>query len=162
MNKRIFGRVLVALLFCGVVREASAEFISLGSRIALTPTTFVLPIYMNDAVELTEWSFDLTYDPTDLQINTGCDPFGANLYCSLITGPVTEGDFFAAGAPFNLLIPGFIGLDPVTFEQSGSLFGVHGLFGGLLPGPSGAGVIAYIQFLQLGDGGSVIDEENGP
>jgi len=161
MKKRIFGRMLVALLFCGVVGEASAAYISLGTRIDVTPNTFVLPIYINDAVELTEWSFDLTYDPTDLQINTGCDPFGADLYCSLVTGPVTEGEFFAAGAPFNLLIPGFIELDPVTFEQSGSLFGVHGLYGGPLPGPSGAGVIAYIQFLQLGDGGSVIDVDDG-
>ena len=54
--------------------------------------------------------FDLTYDPTDVQVNASCDPFNGDVYCSLLTGPITEGDFFASGAPFNLLVPGFIQL----------------------------------------------------
>ena len=161
MKKSIFSGMLVLLLSCTGVRDASAAFISLGERIALTPTTFALPVQINDAIELSEWSFDLTYDPADLQINTACDPFGGDLFCSLTTGAVTEGEFFAAGAPFNLLIPGFIALDPVTIAQTGSLFGVNGLYGGALPSPSGAGVLAYIQFLQLGDGDGGIDVDDG-
>jgi hypothetical protein len=156
MKRRIQSLLLLLLVGVGM-RDANAAYISLGSRISVAPGTFVLPVMINDAFELTEWSFDLTYDPTDLQINTNCDPFGGDLYCSLLTGPITEGDFFAAGAPFNLLIPGFVGLDPVSLAQTGSLFGVYGLYGGSTPAPSGSGVLAYIQFLQIGDGSSVID-----
>jgi hypothetical protein len=144
------------LAFCGALREANAALI-LGDRISLTPTTFALPINVIDAVGLTSWTFDLTYDPTDVLINTACDPFAGDPYCSLMTGPVTEGDFFAAGAPFNLLVPGFIALDPATQAQSGSLFGVHGAFGGFGPAPSGSGTLAYIQFTLLGGGDSPID-----
>jgi hypothetical protein len=153
--------MLALLLLGGGLREASAALISLGTRIPLTPTTFALPVEISDAIGLTEWTFELTYDPTDVLIHTGCDPFGADPYCSLVTGPVTEGDFFAGGAPFNLLVPGFISLDPVTLTQSGSLFGVQGAFGGVPPGPSGSGTLAFIQFLLLGDGEGPIDVGGG-
>ena len=94
-----------------------------------------------------------------MQVNVGCDPFGGDIYCSLMTGPVTEGDFFAAGAPFNLLIPGFVELDPITFEQSGRLFGMHGAFGGIPPAPSGNGILAYVEFTLLGTGDSPIEHD---
>jgi hypothetical protein len=149
--------VLALLLLGAAGREASAALITTGTRITLSPTTFALPIEVVDAVGLTEWTFDLTYDPSDVLINTACDPFGGDPYCSLNTGPVTEGEFFAAGAPFNLLVPGFIALNPVTLAQSGVLFGVHGAFGGIPPGPSGSGTLAFIQFILLGDGDSPID-----
>jgi hypothetical protein len=156
------GFWVFALLLLSVAgREASAALITTGTRITLSPTTFALPIEIVDAVGLTEWTFGLTYDPSDVLINTACDPFGGDPYCSLITGPVTEGDFFAAGAPFNLLVPGFIALDPVTLAQSGVLFGVHGAFGGIPPGPSGSGTLAFIQFILLGDGDSPIDVGGG-
>jgi hypothetical protein len=144
------------LLLCLDVRQAQAAFITFGSRIDLTSTTFALPIELVDAVEASEWFLDLTYDPTDVQINVGCDPFGGDIYCSLLTGPVTEGDFFASGAPFNLLVPGFIELDPTTFSQAGRLFGMHGTFGGFPPAPSGNGILAYIEFSVLGTGDSPI------
>lgn len=149
--------VLALLLLGGGWRDASAALITTGTRIFLSPTTFALPIEMVDAIGLTDWTFDLTYDPTDVQINTGCDPFGGDPYCSVLTGPVTEGNFFAAGAPFNLLVPGVIALDPATLIQSGFLFGVHGAFGGIPPGPSGSGTLAFIQFILLGDGDGPID-----
>jgi hypothetical protein len=82
------------------------------------------------------------------------------VYCSLFTGPVTEGDFFAGGAPFNLLNPGFVDLDPITLAQTGSLFAVQGAFGGVPPFPSGSGVLAFVEFTLLGDGASPI-EVNG-
>jgi hypothetical protein len=148
---------LALLLLGGAGHEASAALITTGARITLSPTTFALPIEVVDAVGLTEWTLDLTYDPTDVLINTACDPFGGDPYCSLNTGPVTEGGFFADGAPFNLLVPGVIALDPLTLVQSGFLFGVHGAFGGIPPGPSGSGTLAFIQFILLGDGDSPID-----
>jgi hypothetical protein len=153
--------VFALLLLGGGGREASAALITTGTRISLSPTAFVLPIEVVDAIGLTEWTFDLTYDPTDVLINTACDPFGGDPYCSALTGAVTEGDFFSGGAPFNLLVPGIIALDPVTLAQSGFLFGVHGAFGGIPPGPSGSGVLAFIQFTLLGDGDSPIDVGGG-
>jgi hypothetical protein len=161
MNNIMSGRSLHAfaaalLLLCFGMRPAHAVPITLGDRIDITANTFVLPIQVVDAVDVSEWFLDLVYDPTDVQINVGCDPFGGDSYCSLLTGPVTEGDFFAAGAPFNLLLPGFIELDPITLAQTGRLFGMYGAFGGLLP-PSGSGILAYIQFTVLGTGDSPID-----
>lgn len=155
---RVFGAALL-LLLCFDVRQAHAVAITLGGRIDLTPTTFALPIQIVDAIGVSEWSLDLTYDPTDVQVNVGCDPFSGDIYCSLLTGPVTEGDFFAAGAPFNLLVPGFVELDPITFAQSGRLFGMYGAFGGSTPAPSGNGILAYIQFTLLGTGGSPIEPD---
>src|SRR5262249_1422566 len=67
----------------------------------------------------------------------------------------TEGDFFASGVPFNLLTPGFVDLDPVTFNQTGLLFGVAGVFGGSGPSfPSGDGTLAFVEFTVLGNGTS--------
>src|SRR5262245_42871261 len=156
---RAFGAAL--LLICLDVRPAHAVVISLGSRIDLTPTTFALPIEIADAVGVSEWFLDITYDPTDVQVNVGCDPFSGDTYCSLFTGPVTEGDFFAAGAPFNLLVPGFVELDPGTFAQAGRLFGMHGAYGGIPPAPSGNGILAYIEFNVLGTGDRPIDVGDG-
>ena len=141
-------------------QPARAATISVGTRITLSPTEFVVPIEISDAVDIISWEFDLTYDPLDVQVNTGCDPFVGDVYCSLLTGPVTEGDFFASGAPFNLLNPGFIDLDPTTFAQTGLLFGVQGAYGGVPPFPSGSGVLAFVEFTLLGDGTSPI-EVNG-
>ncbi len=152
---RVLG--LLLLLVAGATRQASAAAIVVGPRIDLSPTTFALPIDVIDGVAVESWQFSLTYDASDVQVNTGCDPFSGDPYCSLMTGPITEGDFFAGGAPFNVLIPGFIDLDPVTFAQTGLLFGVSGTFAGLPPFPSGNGTLAFVQFTIIGDGSSVIE-----
>src|SRR5690242_12032025 len=71
-------------LLCAGVRQASAvPVISTGTRIPIDATTFALPIDVTHAVQLSSWSFDLAYDPTDVQINTLCDPFSGDIYCSL-------------------------------------------------------------------------------
>jgi len=153
MTTRVGRCAAIAVaLSCAGVTHVSASTITVGTAIPLSPTTFALPIEIFDAVHLTGWQFDLAYDPSDVQVHTGCDAF-SDPYCSLITGPVTEGDFFSSGAPFNLLIPGFIDLDPVTLAQTGLLFGVHGEYGGFPPAPSGDGVLAYVQFITIGTGG---------
>jgi hypothetical protein len=119
------GRLVatVIALLCGALRTAGAATITLGAPVDISPTTFALPIGISDGVQVTSWEFGLAYDPTDVQVNTACDPFG-DAYCSLITGAVTEGDFFASGAPFNLLLPGFVVLD-AALAQSGLLLAVH-------------------------------------
>ena len=139
---------------------ASAATISVGSTIVLAPGVIVVPITIADGANIAAWAFDLRYDPLDLQVNAACDPFSGDVYCSLFTGPVTEGDFFASGSPFNLLNPGFIDLEPTTLAQTGLLFGVNGAFGGFGPGASGDGVIAYVEFLKVGRGPSDVTVEN--
>lgn len=153
------ARVVALLLLCvaGGARQASAAAIVVGARIDLSPTTFAVPIEIVDGMNVSSWEFSLTYDASDVQVNTGCDPFSGDSYCSLLTGPVTEGTFFASGAPFNLLVPGFVDLDPITLAQTGRLFGVYGAFGGLGPLPSGSGILAFVEFTILGDGSSVIE-----
>jgi len=141
--------VAVALLATGRVEGAT---ISIGTRVSLSPTTFALPIDIMDPAGVDAWAFGLTYDPTDVQVNIGCDPLSGDVYCSFLTGPVTEGDFFASGAPFNLLNPGFVALDASTLLQTGSLFGVNGAFGGSPPLPSGTGTIAFVEFSIIGTG----------
>ncbi len=83
-------------------------------------------------------------DPTDVQVNVTCDPFSGDVYCALPAGYVTEGNFFAAGAPFNVLTSGIVDLDPVTFAQTGLLFAVDGIYAGGPPAPSGDGVLAFV------------------
>ncbi len=158
VSRRAASRVLGMLLLfvTAAAHQAGAAAILIGPRIDLSPTTFALPINITDGVDVESWRFDLMYDASDVQVNTACDPFGGNPYCSLLTGPVTEGGFFGSGVPFNVLVPGFVGLDPLTFAQTGLLFGVNGAFGGFTPLPSGDGTLAFVEFTILGDGRSDI------
>ena len=145
----------VLILVAGVASPASAAMISAGAPISIDATTLVVPIEITGGSNVTGWQFDLAYDPLDLQVNSACDPF-SDVYCSFLTGPVTEGNFFASGAPFNLLVPGFIGLDPATLTQTGLLFGVNGTFGGFSPFPSGDGTLAFVEFSIVGNGNSIV------
>ena len=127
-------------------RVEAAAVISVGPyTVPTTNDPFLVPIQITGGVDVIAWSFGLSYDPTDLLI---VDP--ATL--DPINGwPVTEGDFFAFGAPFNLLVPGVIALDGF-FNQTGNLFGVEGAYGGFPPYPSGAGILAYVEFIKASDG----------
>jgi hypothetical protein len=140
----------VTAIGCLFAARASATTIALGAQIPLGPSLFVVPITISDGANVIAWEFDLSYDAPNVQVNTACDPFSGDTYCSLFTGAVTEGDFFASGQPFNLLNPGFVALDPSTLLQTGLLFGVNGAFGGAPPGASGDGVLAYVEFLTIG------------
>jgi hypothetical protein len=147
---------MLLVLSAAASREAAAASISVGTRIPISATTFALPVEISGALDVVGWEFSLTYDAADVQVNAGCDPLSGDIYCSLITQAVTEGDFFASGAPFNLLNPGFIDLDPATLNQTGLLFGVTGIFGGSAPFPSGSGTLAFVEFSVLGTGNSAI------
>ena len=131
---------LAVALWCAAGKPVNADpIISVGTYIPPPPyaplTTFVVPIDITGAVDLTFWQFDLSYDASDVQINTGCDPF-SDPYCSLFTGPVTEGPFFGSLSLFNVFNPGFILLDDITLEQLGQLIAANDSFGGSLPGRS--------------------------
>jgi len=155
--RRLFIYLLAAVALVGAgATRATASTISLGSRIVISPTTFALPVEIAGALQVSSWEFALTYNPADVQVNTTCDPFSGDIYCSLLTSYATEGDFFAAGAPFNLLTPGFVDLNPSTLAQTGLLFAVSGAYGGPPPSPSGSGTLAFIEFTRLGNGDSPI------
>ena len=146
--------VMAVAVLVGRADRAVASTISFGARIPIDATTFALPIDITGAVSVSSWTFDLTYDPTDVQVNTGCDPF-SDAYCSFAAGPVSEGDFFANGAPFNVLTPGFVLLDGLG-AQTGQLLGVTDTYAGPPPSPSGDGVLAFVEFTQVGTGDSLI------
>lgn len=153
-RSRLIVAVVVVVLG-GITEQASAATIGVGTRIGISLTSFALPIEVAGAAGLTGWEFSLLYDPADVQIDTACDP-SSDAYCDSFTGPVTEGPFFSSGVPFNLLNPGAVLLDGVTFEQIGTLLAAQGAYGGPLPPPSGDGVIAYVRFNLLGAGTSPI------
>jgi hypothetical protein len=141
-------------------QAARASTIELGARIPIPLTTaFALPVQIVGANELTGWEFSLLYDPTDVQVDTACVPF-VDTYCDFITLYTTEGNFFAAGAGFNVLNPGAV-LDDGLGNQTGTLLAAQGLYGGPLPAPSGDGVLAYVRFIVLGEGNSTIRVVDG-
>jgi hypothetical protein len=125
---------------------AADPIISVGTYIPPPPysgsTTFVVPIEITGAVGVTSWQFSLSFDPADVQINTGCDSSGVDPYCDALFGPVTEGPFFSSVALFPPFFdPGFI------LNSLGVLDAVAGAWQDPPPGPSGSGIIAYIEFI---------------
>ena len=140
---RLFSLVELAfalflMLHPGVA--AALPEISAGSSIPLSGTTFVVPIEITGASELINWQFDLAFDPTVVQVNVGCDP-ATDSFCDLFTGPVTEGPF--TEGLFSLFVPGVID------NTSGLLSIVAGAWGDPPPGPSGDGILAYVEFLTI-------------
>jgi hypothetical protein len=162
MSKRfvLAGLALALAVILYPIRAEAVPTISLGTRITIDADTFALPIQITDALQVTAWSVGLNYDPTDVQINTGCDPFSGDIYCSLFFGPFTEGDFFASGAPSNLLVPGVVELDASTLQQTGVMFGFNGAYEGFPPAPSGDGILGYVEFTVLDDAESPITLTN--
>jgi hypothetical protein len=109
-------------------------------------TVFVVPVEITGAVGLTSWQFNLTFIPTDVQINTGCDPT-TDPFCDSIFGPITEGPFFSSKAQFPPFFdPGFI------FNSTGLLDSVAGAWQDPPPGPSGNGILAYVEFISTANG----------
>ena len=154
-----FAIAVLALL--AAPRVGADPVISVGPYTPSTTTPFVVPIVITGAVDLIFWQFDVAYDASDLQIVTNCDPF-SDPFCNFGGTGVTEGPFFGSLSPFNVFNPGFILLDSVTLAQLGQLIAVNDTFGGPLPGPSGDGVLAYIEFVTTatGTGTSPITVQN--
>jgi hypothetical protein len=154
-----FAFAVLAML--AAPRVGADPVISVGPYTPSTTMPFVVPIVITGAVDLIFWQFDVAYDATDVQIVTNCDPF-SDPFCNFGGTGVTEGPFFGSLSPFNVFNPGFILLDSVTLAQLGQLIAVNDTFGGPLPGPSGDGVLAYIEFVTTatGTGTSPITVQN--
>jgi len=150
--------VTVLMLLCGSMRQAIATpIISVGSYTPSMTTPFVVPILISGAIDLLTFQFDLAFDPADVQVNLNCDPF-SDPYCDLLSGPVTEGSFTSSGGMFQtFFIPGVV--DNIT----GLLSIVAGAYVDLPPGPSGSGILAFVEFVTTptGTGGSAITVVGG-
>jgi hypothetical protein len=155
-------RATVASLLFFLFGSVSAAVISVGPYTPSTTMPFVVPIEITGAVALASWSFDLSYVATDIKINTACD-FVTDPFCDILTGPVTQGPFFASVASFPpLFVPGFIITD-ASLNQTGQLLGVNGFWQDPPPGPSGNGILAYVEFVTTpnGTGTSTITVQGG-
>ena len=86
--------------------------------------TFTVPVEIIGAVDLVTWQFDLAFDPADVQAIS-----------------VSEGPFTSENGQFlTLFIPGVID------NVNGLVSIVAGAYLDVPPGPSGNGVLAYVEF----------------
>jgi hypothetical protein len=155
---------LGALLSLSVARAEADPVISVNPADYLPPppyagsAVFVVPVEISGAIDLTSWQFSLRFDPADVQVNTACDASGSDPYCDPIFGPVTQGPFFTNVASFPpLFVPGFI------FNDQGLLDAVAAAWQDAPPGPSGGGILAYVEFVttEMGTGTSPITVVGG-
>ena len=146
---RRFVYLFVSLFACIAVGVAGAEpVISVGPyTVPGAPgTPFVVPIQITGAADLVTWQFDLAFDPTDLQVN--CD-------ATIEPCPVTEGPFTSSGGQhLTLFIPG------VVDNDLGLISLIAGAYLDIPPGPSGNGVLAFVEFVAIGEGDSTISVQN--
>lgn len=144
--KRVAALAVVSVALAYGAKPAVADpIISVGTPFA-GPSGTVYPIEISDAVSLGTWTFDLLFNPASVNIIDfpDCDPFLPDPYCNFGYAGVTEGPFTSSGGThFTLFLPGFID------NSTGVLFGVYGAYADIPPGPSGDGVLAYVQFETL-------------
>ena len=121
---------IVSLFLAGVGHAGATPVVSVGSGGGTVGGTFTIPVLITGADQLGAWQFDILYDPQLLKVMA-----------------VTEGSFLSDLGP-TLFSPG------VADDNAGSVTLVTNAFAGLPPAPSGAGVLANIEFLALGIGSS--------
>jgi len=119
--------------WCLLLIPASASavpIVTAGSATVNVGDPFTISISITDAVELTSWQFDLSFDPTILSATAVTDgPF--------LSESGTKSTVFTAGAIDN---------------STGQITLVADLLVDLPPGPSGSGVLADIEFHALAPG----------
>lgn len=138
-------------IIIGATGSAKAALIAVGPYTPSTTMPFVVPIVITGAIDLASFTFDLGYAADDVAINTACDPFSGDPHCDLFTGPITLGPFFGTSMFPALFNPGFVLLAPGG-AQIGSLLGVNGAWQDPGSGPSGDGILAYVEFIALAGG----------
>lgn len=128
--KQIVSSLIVGIALWLTPQQGHALSLTVGSATINQGNIFTININVAGAVDLTSWQFDLNYNPLLLQANV-----------------VTEGPFLASGGP-TLFGP------PVFIDN------VNGLISGVtdsllaLPGVSGSGVLAMVEFTALQRGPS--------
>ena len=139
-NKQLIILCLLALIVASAsMREVGA--IAPGTRVRLEPAdlvvdlneTFVVQVVIEEAANLGAFQFDLTYDPSILQVQEAA-----------------VGDFLESTG--QSVVP----VGPETNNDEGrTTFGAASFGSG--PGPSGAGVLATITFIARGGGSTVLE-----
>ena len=129
--KRIVATWAVVLMGLAASRSVeAAPIVSVGSATVGVGDLVTIPVFIDEATDLTFWQFDLAFDPAVVEATT-----------------ITEGPFFSAfGA--TLFVPGVID------NGAGLLSLVADAYVGLPPNPTGDGVLAEVQFLALASGTS--------
>ena len=138
-------RLALAALFLLTGAARADPVISVGAPFA-GPSGTVYPIEISGANNLATWTFDLLFNPASVNVidSPNCDPFLPDLYCNFGFAGVTEGPFTSSGGTrFTLFLPGFID------NTSGMLDAVYGAYADIAPGPSGNGVLAYVEFTTI-------------
>lgn len=116
-------------------RVEAIPIVSVGSATVNVGDTFTIPVSITDAVDLTSFQFDLSFDALILQA------IG-----------VTESAFFTQGDS-TVFIPGFID------NTSGQILGVSDAL--IFQSPvSGSGILANIEFTAIGAGTSALTLSN--
>ena len=104
--KGLVGLALFSVALGLGASRAEAATISVGTPSADGSDVLIYPVEISDGLDVLSWQFDLAYDANVVNIDTTCDPFAGDQYCDLFTGPVTPGEFFAAGDPLAAEAPG--------------------------------------------------------
>ena len=152
-SRKLFAASTMVLAYLAAEPSAALPVISTGPFMPSSPT-FVVPIEIIDASDLVTWQFDLSFNPNDFQINLLCDS-STDSFCDPINGPVTEGPFTSKnGTALSLFVPGF------ADNGAGLLSIVSGAYVDIPPGPSGDGILAFVEFERIGAGDSLITVQN--
>jgi general secretion pathway protein D len=104
--------------------------VSVGSAAVGVGDLVTIPVFIDDATDLTFWQFDLAFDPAVVQANT-----------------ITEGPFLLA---FGATLFGAGVID----NGAGLISLVTNAYVDLPPNPAGDGILAEVQFLALASGTS--------
>lgn len=125
---------IVLLVFCLAPRVGhTIPAVSVGSATVTIGDTFTIPVSITDAVDLTSFQFDLSFNASILQVT--------------VTG-VTESDFFTQG-DITVFIPGAID------NTTGQILGVSDAL--IFQSPvNGSGVLANVEFTAIGAGTSLL------
>ncbi len=128
LRRSVLTLALLSVVLCPALAHA-VPIVTAGSGpvpvLKNVGDIFAIPISIMDAVELTSWQFSLSFDQTILQANF-----------------VTEGPFLSSGGTQTTSFgPGVISNGTITI--------VTDSLDGFVPGPSGNGDLAYIEFKAL-------------
>ena len=137
MRHQLLLLLALGTLLVGPSPVQAIQTLTAGSATVTLGDTFTIPISITDAVDLTSFQFDLSFDPTMLQVTA--------------TG-VTETAFFTQG-DITVFIPGAVD------NTLGQILGVSDALI-LQPPVNGSGVLANIEFMAVGLGISPLTLSN--
>lgn len=129
----LLSSALIGLALLCLPQQSHALSFTVDSATVNVADVFTINLNVVDAVDLTSWQFDLSYDPTILQANVA----------GVTVGALLPGDWFFSS-------PGIVD------NLGGQILGVSA-FGSAV---SGNGVLASIQFTALSPGPSPLTASN--